>query len=67
MLIYLLNICTLLVAFMMFAFLYSKLKPKAKAIRIPKNHNDTSEARYAVNERGFLEEIHQNEISSDLQ
>jgi len=66
MLIYLLNICTLLVAFMMFAFLYNK-RNKPNAIRIPKNHNDTSEARYAINERGFLEEIHQSEISSDLQ
>jgi len=67
MLIYLLNICTLLVAFMMFAFLYNIRKPKPKAIRIPKNHNDTSEARYAINERGFLEEIHQREISTDTQ
>jgi len=65
MLIYLLNICILLVAFIMFAFFYNKTKPKA--IRIPKNHNDTSEARYAINERGFLEEIHQTEISGDAQ
>ncbi|CAN5260392.1 hypothetical protein BH09BAC6_BH09BAC6_13850 [soil metagenome] len=31
---------------------------KAKKIRIPKDYNDTSEANYAINENGFLEEIH---------
>lgn len=31
---------------------------KIKKIRIPKDHNDTSEANYAINENGFLEEIH---------
>jgi len=37
---------------------------KINAIRIPKNHNDTSEAHYAINEHGCLEEIGQNNVSS---
>jgi hypothetical protein len=38
--------------------LFTPAKKKTGAIRIPKNYNDTSDARYAINERGFLEEIH---------
>lgn len=38
-------------------------KRKPKAIKIPKNHNDTSEANYAINEHGFLEEIRHKKAS----
>lgn len=31
---------------------------KITKITIPKDHNDTSDARYAINEHGYLEEIH---------
>jgi hypothetical protein len=31
---------------------------KTAKIVIPKDHNDTSDARYAINEHGYLEEIH---------
>jgi hypothetical protein len=41
----------------------AKKKVKAKAIRLPKNYNDTSDARYAINEHGFLEEIHHDKLS----
>jgi len=37
---------------------------KIHTIRTPKNHNDTSDAHYAINERGCLEEISHNNISS---
>ncbi|MFI5140155.1 MAG: hypothetical protein ACHQIM_20205 [Sphingobacteriales bacterium] len=40
------------------------LKKKANAIKLPKNHNDTSEANYAVNEHGYLEEIHHDKLSN---
>ena len=36
---------------------------KIHTIRIPKNHNDTSDAHYAINEHGCLEEISHNNIS----
>ena len=39
-------------------------KKRPKSIRIPKDYNDTSEARYAINEKGFLEEIQQKSIKS---
>jgi hypothetical protein len=39
-------------------------KKKVKAIKIPKNHNDTSEANYAINEHGFLEEIQHDSLKS---
>jgi hypothetical protein len=39
-------------------------KKKSNEIRIPKNYNDTSEAHYAINENGFLEEIKHDKISS---
>ncbi len=44
--------------------LFFPVKKKVKAIKIPKNHNDTSEANYAINEHGFLEEIHHGKLSS---
>jgi len=44
-----------------FFFSYKK---KDKAIKIPKNHNDTSEANYAINEHGFLEEIQHDKLES---
>lgn len=37
---------------------------KIHTVRIPKNYNDTSDAHYAINERGCLEEISHNNISS---
>ena len=37
---------------------------KINAIRMPKNYNDTSDAHYAINERGCLEEIRHDNISS---
>jgi hypothetical protein len=37
---------------------------KINAVRIPKNYNDTSDAHYAINERGCLEEIRHDNISS---
>ncbi|MDB5008122.1 MAG: hypothetical protein JWP45_2515 [Mucilaginibacter sp.] len=42
-------------------------RKKEKTIRIPKNHNDTSRSRYAVNEHGFLEEIRQDKLSKHVQ
>ena len=44
-------------AFVFLAVIRSKRKPKG--IRIPKNHNDTTDARYAINENGYLERIQQ--------
>lgn len=41
-------------------------KKQAKAIKIPKNHNDTSEARYAINEHGFLEEIRHDKLENHV-
>jgi hypothetical protein len=39
-------------------------KLKKPAIRIPKNYNDTSDAHFAINENGFLEEIRHDKLSS---
>ena len=39
-------------------------KKKVKAIKIPKHYNDTSEANYAINENGFLEEIQHDKLKS---
>ncbi len=39
-------------------------KKKTRAIRIPKNYNDTSDAHYAINEKGYLERIHHDKLSS---
>ena len=44
--------------------LFFPLKKKNRGIRIPKNYSDTSGARYAVNERGYLEEIHHDRLSA---
>lgn len=44
--------------------LFFPYKRKAKAIKIPRNHNDTSEANYAINEHGFLEEIQHDNLKS---
>jgi len=44
--------------------LFFPYKKKKTAIRIPKNYNDTSEAHYAINEKGFLEEINHDKLSS---
>jgi hypothetical protein len=44
--------------------LFFPRKKKTKAIKIPKNYNDTSGARYAINENGFLEEIRHDKLSS---
>jgi len=44
--------------------LFFPVKKKHGAIKLPKNHKDTSDARYAVNERGYLEEIRHDKLSS---
>ena len=44
--------------------LFFRRKKKTKGIRVPKNYTDTSGARYAVNERGYLEEIHHDRLSA---
>jgi hypothetical protein len=44
--------------------LFFKGEKKVKPIKIPKYHNDTSEARYAINAHGFLEEIHHDKLPS---
>jgi hypothetical protein len=44
--------------------LFFPVKKRTGAIKLPKNYNDTSDARYAVNERGYLEEIHHDRLSS---
>ncbi len=46
--------------------LFYPVKKKSKAIRIPKNYKDTSDARYAINANGYLEEIHNDKLSSHL-
>jgi len=44
--------------------LFFPVKKRTGAIKLPKNYNDTSDARYAINERGYLEEIH-HDLSSE--
>ena len=61
MLIDLLKISALMAALIVPLFFPVK---KIHAIRIPKNYNDTSDAHYAINERGCLEEIRHDNISS---
>ena len=46
--------------------MFSSSKGEAK-IRIPKNHNDTSRAQYAINDHGYLERIHNDNLSSHKQ
>jgi hypothetical protein len=62
MLIDLLKICALMTVILL--PLFYPVKKKARTIRIPKNYNDTSDSRYAVNEHGYLEEIHNDKLSS---
>ena len=66
--IYLLEIGALLAMLVLPLFYHIKRKTyrgtkKVKAIRIPKNYNDTSDAHYAINENGFLEEINHDKFS----
>ncbi len=44
--------------------LFFPIKKKNTGIRIPKDYNDTSDAHYAINENGFLEEIKHDKTSS---
>jgi hypothetical protein len=62
MIIDILKICCLLSALILPLFL--PLKRKTRNIKFPKNYNDTSEAQYAINEHGFLEKIHNDNLSS---
>jgi len=41
-------------------------KKRVRAIKFPKNYRDTSEANFAINEHGFLEEIRHDKINSDV-
>jgi hypothetical protein len=43
--------------------LFFQTKKKTRTIKFPKGYNDTSEANYAVNENGYLEEIHNDRLS----
>jgi len=45
--------------------LFFPVKKSTGAIKLPKNYNDTSGSRYAINERGYLEEIHHDRLSSE--
>ena len=45
--------------------LFFPVKKRTGSIKLPKNYNDTSDARYAINERGYLEEIHHDRLSSE--
>ena len=47
--------------------LFLPVKKKTGAIKLPKNHKDTSGARYAINERGYLEEIRHDKLSNQAQ
>ena len=47
--------------------LFLPVKRKTMSIKLPKNHKDTSDARYAINERGYLEEIRHDKLSSQAQ
>jgi hypothetical protein len=44
--------------------LFFQIKKKSRPIKFPKGYNDTSEANYAINENGYLEEIHNDRLSS---
>lgn len=56
----LLNICFFVMAMVFLAVI--KSKRKSKGIRIPKNHNDTTGASYAINEKGYLERIQHDKL-----
>jgi hypothetical protein len=62
MLIDLLKIASLLAVLVM--PLFYPVKKDVTVIRLPKNYNDTSDAHYAINEHGFLEEINHDKLSS---
>jgi hypothetical protein len=57
-----LKICCLLFSLILPLFL--PIKKKTRKIKFPKNYNNTSEAQYAINDRGFLEKIHKDNLSS---
>lgn len=57
-----LPICTLVA--LLGVALFFPVKRRKGAIKLPKNYNDTSDSRYAVNERGYLEEIHHDRLSA---
>ena len=45
-------------------FFPARARKKMRTIKLPRNYNDTSGARYAINEHGFLEEIQHDKLSS---
>jgi hypothetical protein len=56
-----LKISVLAVGTIMPLFFSTKRETK---IKIPKNYNDTSKAHYAINDHGYLERIHDDDLSS---
>lgn len=62
MLVEIVEISALLAVLVMPFFVPYKRKPKA--IKFPKDYKDTSEANYAINEKGFLEEIQHKSLKS---
>jgi hypothetical protein len=44
--------------------LFYLFKKRSGAVKIPKDTNDTSDAHYAINEDGILEEIHHDNLSN---
>jgi hypothetical protein len=64
MILYLFEIFALSMVIILPFFMRAKKKPGT--IKIPKNHSDTSEARYAINEKGFLEEIRHDKMSKHI-
>jgi hypothetical protein len=54
---------SILMGLLFYPLLFTAWKRKSKKIRIPKNHNDTSDAEYAINENGFLERIHHDKLT----
>jgi hypothetical protein len=62
MIIEVLKICTMMA--LLITPLFFPVKKKTRTLRLPRNYNDTSGARYAVNERGYLEEIHHDRLSA---
>ena len=57
----LLRIAALLVVSVLMLLYY--FREKSARIKVPKNHNDTSDAHYVINEQGVLEEIHHDNLS----
>ena len=62
MIIVVLKICCLLFALALPIFL--PFKRKTGTVKLPRNYKDTSDAHYAINEHGFLERIHNDDLSS---